>query len=131
MTTSANLLDFLGLEALERRNGLVGRDGDHLLGVLGVRLTLEDDADPGGRMGAAAEPDLRIELLVDFDNLCAHERLAGLDDLLDRALRLILAARVVDELLDVDCRLDLGWSLWFRAEPRHGKAGPTVVTAGK
>ena len=82
-------------------------------------------------MGAAAEPDLRVELLVDLDNLCAHEGLAGLDDLLDRALRLVLAARVVDKLLDVDRSLDLGWGLRFVAEPRHGKAGPTVVTAGK
>ena len=72
-------------------------------------------------MRAAAEPDLRVELLVDLDNLCAHQGLAGLDDLLDRALGLVLAAGVVDQLLDVDRGLDLGWSLRLVGEPRHGK----------
>ena len=113
------------MEAFEGWNGLVRRHGDHLLGVLGVRLPLEDDADTSGRMRAAPEPDFRVQFLIDFHDLCAHERLAGLHDLLDRALRFVLAAGVVDELLDVDRGLDLGWLLRFVAEPWHAaqKAG--------
>ena len=113
------LLNLLSLEALEGRDRLVGRDGDHLLAVLRIGLPLEDDADTGWWVAAAAEPNPGVELLVDLDDLSAHQALAGLDDLLDGTLGLVLTARVVNELLNVDGGLDLRGLLRFVPEPRH------------
>ena len=114
-------LDLLGLEALEGGDRLVGCDSDHLLAVLGIGLPLEDDTNASWWVATAAEPDPGVELLIDLDNFGAHQTLTSLDDLLDRALGLVLTARIVHELLDVNRGLDLRGLLRLVSEPGHDK----------